>query len=322
VIALSVIVAASRSRALAACIDGLVRQTVPPDSVELIVVHGPGFEMPAVPRPLIARTIEMMEPHPAAMRNTGAQIACGGVLAFLDDDAVPPPGWAAAALELVPPAGCIVAGGPNRDGRSNWRFRLAQAIQEHPLLEGLVSHRAAERLRDVGIHDLPLCNLVVPKALFERLGGLSSATSYFLDDVDFNARAKAAGARLVLSPDLSIHHDLRPLIWPYLEYKFHTRYMIGRLLCERPDLYADAWQLRLIQLAWWMAVPLVVAVWRWPALAVTLISAYLVVVLVCFGSKLRDPLVAVCGVPALLAVHVATFAGYTGGRFVTWWRRA
>jgi len=88
--------------------------------------------------------------------------------------------------------------------------------------------------------------VVVPRALFERLEGFATDISYFLDDVDFNHRARTAGARLFLSPRLALHHDLRPLVFPYLRYKFRTRYMIGTLYRGAPHLYADAMQLKLV----------------------------------------------------------------------------
>ena len=69
------------------------------------------------------------------------------------------------ALKLVSPDCCDAWGGPNRDERLEPKLAFAQALQENPFLEGLKSHRERKDTKEVGVHDLPLCNLIVTKEL-------------------------------------------------------------------------------------------------------------------------------------------------------------
>lgn len=320
-IRLSVVIAASRPVELGACLTGLAAQEVEPGALETIVVTDPGFALPSVPAGLAVTALASPDPHPARKRNLGAAAAKGELLAFLDDDAVPPPGWAGAALALARPDEPAVWGGPNRDLRPHWRYRLAQSVQAHPLFEGLRSHRGVPTVEEeVGIHDLPSCNMILSRALFERLRGFAEDRSYFLEDVDLNFRARAAGARLRLASALAVQHDIRPLVWPFLRYKFRTRFMIGRLAPQAPHLYADAAQLRLVHATWWLAVPAGFAAWWWPAVLPIAAALYGVAAAAGFGARLREPVVAVFGVPALFLAHLFAYLGYTGGRVSAWWR--
>lgn len=185
--------------------------------------------------------------HPSEKRNRGAKAAHGEVLAFLDDDADVTPMWVSTAVRLGKDHPDTVWGGPNCDLRQDWKFRIAQRVQEHPLLEGLQSHVSQEeKIKEVDIHSLPLCNMVVSRQVFFAIDGFNDRASYFIDDVEFNFIAKKMGYRLCLHRDLFVQHDVRPLVLPYLRYKFQTRRQIGKIYSSFPELYADSKLIKLI----------------------------------------------------------------------------
>ena len=85
-----IVVSRGRPAALAACLDALARQDHP--SFETIVVADPAGLAVAPPG---VRSVPFNEPNISAARNAGLDLALGAAVAFLDDDALAPPGWLA-----------------------------------------------------------------------------------------------------------------------------------------------------------------------------------------------------------------------------------
>lgn len=80
---------------LASCLQGLVRQTVPLDEFETIVVDNgsdPPIELPGVDLSRLT-VLRCLTPGSYAARNAGALTAQGDILAFTDADCVPDPQW-------------------------------------------------------------------------------------------------------------------------------------------------------------------------------------------------------------------------------------
>jgi|GEM_PF-6586256 len=316
----SVIIASSRAHEVKDAVAALTRQTAPKDSFEVIIVLDKQSVLSLPPSALGLLIVSADDPHPSVKRNLGARQAHGQILAFIDDDVVPPVSWVEEIIKSVNPDTLEVWGGPNRDERQSWQYRIAQKVQENPLLEGLRSHRFVNTKVEVGIHDVPLCNLIVSRKLFDRLGGFSSKISYFLDDVDFNYRAKEIGAKLYLSSRLSVHHALRPLILPYLAYKFRTRYMIGRLYQDAPHFYADSTQLKIVHLSW-ILVPLSIGIACFvPLMQRILMGSGIVYVLGVYVSScsMSRNLADILAAPIFLFLaHLCSYIGYTMGRLVS-----
>ena len=103
------VVVCTRDRAddLAALLPHLNRQVVRPEvDWEIVVVDNGSTD--ATPRVLheaaarssvALRTLDVPEPGLAAARNRGWQAASGAIIAFLDDDSIPEPGWLQALLD-------------------------------------------------------------------------------------------------------------------------------------------------------------------------------------------------------------------------------
>jgi GT2 family glycosyltransferase len=111
----SVVIAAydlGRFGDLAAAVEALGRQTVPPLEIIVAVDRNPGLVALAERELPSARVVANREHDGAGgARNSGAAVATGELLAFLDDDAVPAPDWIERLERCLDDADVIGAGG-------------------------------------------------------------------------------------------------------------------------------------------------------------------------------------------------------------------
>jgi glycosyltransferase involved in cell wall biosynthesis len=131
---------------------------------------------------------------PGAARNAGAAAASGSVLAFLDADCRPAPGWLAAGV------------GACAD---------ADLVQGRVLPDPEASLGPFDRTVSVGdAHGLfESANLFVGRVVFERAGGFpagleGSGEAPFGEDVIFGWRAVRAGARTAFCARALVYHEV------------------------------------------------------------------------------------------------------------------
>lgn len=185
-----------------------------------------------VPTTLIACAVR----HPNHRRQLALERAVAPVVAFLDDDAVPLPGWLAAAAEL-PPHGHEVWTGPEEAPRRSAGAQLARAVAATPLAEGTRAHVATEP-GDLQWFEVPFCNLVTTRALLDELGPLRADQAWDIDDFVMCRAAAGRGARFRNRPALAIAHDRypdRPADW--LRKKAAERRRTGQKLIRYPGIY-------------------------------------------------------------------------------------
>jgi GT2 family glycosyltransferase len=126
------------------------------------------------------------------LRNTGAAIATGRILIFLDADCLIPSNFlkhASRCLENSPPivAGAYYALPPN----AGWPARLW--------------HQRFHAGRQGAVGYIPGGNLVIDRALFRKLGGFDPKLRSN-EDSQFCSRARAAGIPVVVFPELATIH--------------------------------------------------------------------------------------------------------------------
>jgi glycosyltransferase involved in cell wall biosynthesis len=151
----------------------------------------------------------------SAARNRGLVDARGEVAAFLDDDAVPRPGWlrALAAPYDAPAVGCV--GGPVRlrlpDPPPAW---LSPAL--HPALSAFDAGTAPKRLR-YGHEDYPYgANISFRVREARARGGFSTRlgplgrSALVHDETDLCYRLDAAGAEIHYAPEAVVDHWVMP----------------------------------------------------------------------------------------------------------------
>ena len=196
--AISVVVPThGRPAGLAALLDGVARQTLPRRRFELIVVDDGSDPQAAAPG--ADRLIRHDRPHgPAAARNTGWRAAAAPLVAFVDDDCVPDPGWLAAIVAAAEGGGGrVVVQGP---------------VAPPPGEEGRVTP-VSHTIRVEGPSALFVsCNLAFARELLEATGGFDERFRRACgEDVELDARALRAGAQVRWAPGALVRHEVRPL---------------------------------------------------------------------------------------------------------------
>jgi GT2 family glycosyltransferase len=230
---LSVVVpACGRTRALERCLAALAAQTRP---VEVVVsIDGSDPSTAAVqelaPPGLALRVIQAAQTGPAGARNRGGAAATAPLLAFVDDDCEPSPGWAAALaaqLERDPDA---LVGGP----LLNAFPRDASAAASQAVIDALYEVEPF----------LVAANLGVRRDRFQALGGFDERFPTAAgEDRELCARAREHGLSVVRVGEATVlhHRQSRPSqLWrQHVEYGRGAR-LLAHLRAEqgRPPVRA------------------------------------------------------------------------------------
>jgi GT2 family glycosyltransferase len=199
-------------------------QTHPGDRTEVIVVNTGGQTDPSLVAPrypgLDLVLVRLDGDGPAAARNGGAHVASAERLAFLDDDAVPDPGWltALAAAHRQEPDGAH--GGPVHPWEPNLPSRATQAIAD----------AARGAWPDGSLLFTPACNLSVPTARFRELGGFES-NFLISEDREFCERWQRRGWSIRLVPGAVVEHEHPRSLAGF--WGTHVRYGRGALAYHR-----------------------------------------------------------------------------------------
>ena len=108
---------------------------------------------------------------PAEKRDIGARSARGDLLAFIDDDAYPSPGWLLAAMPLFENLDVWAVGGPGvTPPTDGFRAQVSGWTYAAWMVSGPARYRyVAQPARRVD--DYPSMNLIVRRSAFEEVGG-------------------------------------------------------------------------------------------------------------------------------------------------------
>lgn len=148
-------------------------------------------------------------------RNLGIRRARGGVLIFLDDDLLLPPGFVA---EHVAAHACRVNGSPNRRIVLGFRYRTERPVEGPPSTEEILASWPDDRVEHLGPvgagvagHRHPWfftysCNLSVPNDP-ERVWFNEDFTGWGMEDIELGYRlVKAGGYQVEVRPGARVLH--------------------------------------------------------------------------------------------------------------------
>jgi glycosyltransferase involved in cell wall biosynthesis len=191
-----IIPALNEERALPACLDALVAQTLPVNQFEVIVVDNG-----SVDRTLrIARSFESLLPMRivekdgcsiAALRNLGAKLARANLLAFLDADCIAKPNWLSFALHILEERkGGVFGAGYQIPENSAWVARAWYGSENKK--SGRVSYISGG-------------NLIVSREEFLAAGGFDENLETS-EDWEFCRRAASRAIPIHADPNLAVVH--------------------------------------------------------------------------------------------------------------------
>ena len=141
--------------------------------------------------------VQADEPNVAAARNLGIAAASGEILAFIDDDAVPEPGWLSQLVSALNRSADMAGGlviGPS-GWRSQWDARDLMATGEDvPTGQGLCPKLSGT-------------NMAMTRTALAAVGGFDPGFAYYHEDSDMALRMHCAGRVLAWVPEAVVHHD-------------------------------------------------------------------------------------------------------------------
>lgn len=189
--------------ALEACLSSLNAQSLERRSYEVVVVDNGSAVSPdlVVARHPGTRLLQELQPGPGLARNRGAEAAFGDVLCFIDADCLAHPQWLERALAALGSAPALtVLGGDVQIWRDDTtKFGALEAY------ESVFAYRFKMYIEQHGYSGTG--NMVVRRTDFERVGpflGLNTA-----EDVEWGARARAAGLTIRYEPGMLVYHPAR-----------------------------------------------------------------------------------------------------------------
>ncbi|WP_051471206.1 glycosyltransferase [Patulibacter minatonensis] len=209
-------------RRLDLLLEALELQTVGPAAFEVVIADDGSSTPPDVGRhPYAVRVVRQADlgVRPAAARNLGVRATNGAMLAFLDGDMVPEPGYLA-AMERSCDGRHLVVGrrrhadlsGTAPDALAPWFRSGAGGPPVLPEPEWLA--RGYRESRDLADADLRSYRFVIgatlacPRELVLRTGGFAEeVVGYGGEDWEFARRCWLAGADLRHAPDAVAWHD-------------------------------------------------------------------------------------------------------------------
>jgi cellulose synthase/poly-beta-1,6-N-acetylglucosamine synthase-like glycosyltransferase len=150
---------------------------------------------------------------PNIKRMQAAQQSDAPIIALIDDDAYPVPGWLSAAVRHFAQTDVVGAGGPGvtppHDDASQ---QVSGAVYASPLVSAGYTYRyLPAQARDVD--DYPSCNLVLRRDLF--LKHVPACLQYWPgeDTKLCMLLTKGEGMRIVYDPEVTVFHHRRRLFW-------------------------------------------------------------------------------------------------------------
>jgi GT2 family glycosyltransferase len=205
-----IIVSRGRPQSLILTLDALRYQTMP--EFEVIVVGG-AEELAVIDEGGFANEVNFVGFHDrniAVARNLGLASASGELVAFLDDDAVPAPGWLGNLSTALKSSGAELAAGYVRgpDG-INFQFSGAFLLSDatHEPIETVCENRDFVASPGRAVEAMGT-NVAYTRAALEAVGEFDPAFTYFLDESDLNWRLARDGARAVIAPWAQVVHTL------------------------------------------------------------------------------------------------------------------
>ena len=194
------------------CIDSVLKQGLPPEDYEIIVVENDAPHGPILPDPLPTRVRNLLLPQNFGFTgaiNRGVASSSAEYILLLNNDVELAPGFIRLLLERIERDPLVaIAGG-----------KLLSAA-DHSVLDGAAdalllgggAYRLGHGDGDTGqftrLDVLACCGaaLLLRRSVLDELGGLDEHFFAYLDDVDLALRARLRGYQVIYVPEACAYH--------------------------------------------------------------------------------------------------------------------
>ncbi|MBI5442458.1 MAG: glycosyltransferase [Deltaproteobacteria bacterium] len=226
---LSVVVPAYNARAtLGSCLEGLLAQSAPRESYEIIVVDdGSSDGTGEVARSFPVRYLRQDNRGPAAARNLGAREARGEIVLFTDSDCTPDAGWLERMVAPLDDPRVVAVKGSYKTRQGSLAARFAQAeFEDRYDLLGM----------STSIDMIDTYSAAFRREVFVAMGGFDESFPVANnEDTDLSYRLSRAGHRLVFARDAFVYHRHPDTFRKYLRTKFWRGYWRMVVYRRYPD---------------------------------------------------------------------------------------
>jgi glycosyltransferase involved in cell wall biosynthesis len=228
---ISIIIPASNEEQMVGrCLEHLAQMDFPKESFEVIVAdNGSKDRTVEIARSWSDRialsVVEKPGVHISAVRNAGASVSRGKLLAFLDADCLAPSHWLKTAESLLQdPSSGIVGAHVRIPPDSTWIPRC-WFDDEHANQRGDTSY-------------IPSGNLLLSRSTFDRIGGFDEALETN-EDYEICQRAKRFGYPVRSYPELEVIHLRTPqtISGFFKKQRWHGLHVFRVFLENLPSLY-------------------------------------------------------------------------------------
>jgi len=314
---IAIIIMVTRPKMLRTVLDRLNRQTYDHKQIEIILIHSQDcfLQIPQTDIKII-RVVEN-DLHLGIRRNRGVERSEAEIIAFLDDDAIPPLNWVESVVCHLSKTDYGGVCGPvaHFDKNASLAYQLSGAATDSFFLEGFSDARAGQ-VKKVEFYNIPGCNCAIRRRIWEAVGGFNEAMFPYSDDIEFFFNASRMGFSFWVVPVLAVQHNVEPFPLRFLKKKIITRFQTGVNAILFHEIF---WQMPFIKLAFMLYAVIFgicffyrhVGVFFW-----SLLGPYLFIsVLYSLKFLKKHPLIFLLLPFAFLTTHAANFMSFTGGLF-------
>lgn len=152
---------------------------------------------------------ECPEANLSRSRNIGIQHSAGDIVCFIDDDAIPEPGWLSAIAAAYEDPRVAAAGGYIRD-HTGVAYQAKHLVCDRYANSFAYSPEAHSATPHLFYTALTGTNCSFRRDALTAIGGFDEVYAYFLDETDVLLRLLDAGHSLVCVEGAEVHHKYAP----------------------------------------------------------------------------------------------------------------
>jgi glycosyltransferase involved in cell wall biosynthesis len=229
---------------IADCLSSLNSQTYPKDKYRVIIIDdSTDNTLVLVHSFKETLNIEVVNATlgPSDKRNLGVNLSLGEYIAFIDSDCLADPNWLLTAVECLKDESVGAVGGPNLTPLDDSLlakcsgYIFSSFFGTGPL--GQARYVCKGVTREVQKNDLILCNVVVRKDAYQKVGGFDPRL-YPGEEINLFSKLSDIGYKLLYSPDVIVYHKRRPLFGSHLKQIFGYGTGRGQAVRHREDAFS------------------------------------------------------------------------------------